>query len=361
MKKFLFTMSALLCIAVSSQAMSYEQARQKALFLADKMAYELNLTEEQYEACYEVNLDYFMRITTMDDLYGDYWMRRNLDLSYILLDWQYQSFINASYFYRPIYWSSGSWRFGIYARYPYRNYYYFGRPVFWTTYRGGHSWHSNGGRSWYRGRSFSNRNYDSRGRGGRGNGYEGMRDDFNRGNYGRGHRFGRDNGSNRSVTTRGQSSTRSTVGSRGFGNLDRANTTRNRPNTSIELNRPTPRGNDTFRQGASTDRQKMYQDRSSVSIERSVGNRVIDRSSSTPSMRNSSPMVTPRRSTPSNDRPARSSVQRQMSTPRISSGATFNRSVGTPSVRSGSRGGSIGGGSRSGGFPSGSSQHGGRR
>ena len=60
MKKMLMTLMAMLTIAVSASAMSYEQARNEALFLTDKMAYELNLTDEQYEACYEINLDYLM-------------------------------------------------------------------------------------------------------------------------------------------------------------------------------------------------------------------------------------------------------------------------------------------------------------
>ena len=133
-------MTALLTFTLSARAMSYEQARQQALFLTDKMAYELNLTEEQYEAAYEVNLDYLMSVNTQADLYGMYWTQRNLDLSYILLDWQYNAFVAASYFYRPLYWDAGYWHFGIYARYPYRDYFYFGRPHFWNVYRGGHSW-----------------------------------------------------------------------------------------------------------------------------------------------------------------------------------------------------------------------------
>ena len=36
------------------------------------MAYELNLTDDQYEAAYEVNLDYLMGVDTYDDLYGIY-------------------------------------------------------------------------------------------------------------------------------------------------------------------------------------------------------------------------------------------------------------------------------------------------
>ena len=95
MKKIIIALTALLTMAVNANAMSYEQARQEALFLTDKMAYELNLTEDQYEAAYEINLDYLMSVDTRDDLYGTYWTRRNLDLSYILLDWQYNAYVAA--------------------------------------------------------------------------------------------------------------------------------------------------------------------------------------------------------------------------------------------------------------------------
>ena len=151
MKKMLMTLMAMLTIAVSASAMSFEQARNEALFLTDKMAYELNLTDEQYEACYEINLDYLMGVTGRNDVFGVYWERRNLDLSYILLDWQWNAFIAASYFYRPLYWEAGYWHFGIYARYPHRDYFYFGRPHFYATYRGGHAWHIHGDRGYYYG------------------------------------------------------------------------------------------------------------------------------------------------------------------------------------------------------------------
>ena len=39
-------------IMADANAMSFAQAREQALFLTDKMAYELNLSEEQYEAAY---------------------------------------------------------------------------------------------------------------------------------------------------------------------------------------------------------------------------------------------------------------------------------------------------------------------
>ena len=180
-------MALLLTVALSTMAMSYEQARDRALFLTDKMAYELNLNDEQYEAAYEVNLDYLMSISTYDDLYGTYWTRRNMDLSYILFDWQYNAFCSAAYFYRPLIWTDGVWRFTIYARYPNRTYFYFGRPAFYATYYGGHSWHRNGGRSWYHGRTFGPRPGESR---------FGMRDRYDRGDFRgqRGHDRRHDNG-----------------------------------------------------------------------------------------------------------------------------------------------------------------------
>ena len=243
MKKMMFTLMAFLTIAVNASAMSYEQAREEALFLTDKMAYELNLTDAQYEAAYEINLDYLMGVTSQYDVYGPYWERRNLDLSYILFSWQWDLYRAAHYFYRPLFWERGIWHFGIYARYPHRDYFYFGRPHFYTTYRGGHSWRMNNGRSFYEGRrdfyrpghitrdnhfgmrsgwdrgdyrpqpgggrpssthvtggdnrgSFGNGNHGSFGNGNRG-GYDGNRggyDNGNRGGYDNGNRGGYDNG-----------------------------------------------------------------------------------------------------------------------------------------------------------------------
>ena len=210
MKKLIIALVAMFCMTfTTASAMSYEQARQQALFLTDKMAYELNLTDDQYEAAYEVNLDYLMGVDTYDDLYGVYWRQRNLDLSYILLDWQYRNFCAASYFYRPLYWDGGFFHFGIYARYPRRDYFFFGRPHFYTVYCGGHSWRMNGGRSWYHGRQFGAPRPESR------EPHFGMRDSFNRGDYGRGKTFGNMNR---------QSSTRTTVTrDRQFGNVNRPN------------------------------------------------------------------------------------------------------------------------------------------
>lgn len=183
--------------AVAASAMSYSQAREQALFLTDKMAYELNLTDDQYEAAYEINLDYLLSVNSDDELYGDYWRWRNIDFSYVLLDWQYRMFCEAAYFYRPLYFSAGVWHFAIYARYPHRDYFYFHRPTVYVSYRGGHSWRQNNGSSWYNGRTFGSR------RGG--DAHFGMRDGFKRGDYGRGNRQSFGSRGNRQVESKGNS------------------------------------------------------------------------------------------------------------------------------------------------------------
>ncbi|MDD5861274.1 MAG: hypothetical protein PUD15_01750 [Prevotella sp.] len=224
MKKLILSLVAFFCLALSASAMDYEDARQQALFLTDKMAYELNLTDDQYEAAYEINLDYLMSINNYDDLYGLYWRQRNRDLEYILAATQWNAYLNSLYFYRPLYWDAGCWHFRIYARYPVRDYYFFGEPSFCFVYRGGHSWRMNGGRSWYAGRSWGPRP-------GERDRYVGMRDGFNRGDYGRGwnasnpqnnRTFGQPRTFGNFRTFGGPSSTRTTV-NRNFNNNTNVN------------------------------------------------------------------------------------------------------------------------------------------
>ena len=365
MKKLMMTLIAMVSMTISAQAMSYEQAREQALFLTDKMAYELNLTEDQYEAAYEVNLDYLLGVESQADLYGDYWIRRNLDLSYILLDWQYNAFCAASYFYRPLYWDAGYWHFGIYARYPHRTYFYFGRPSFWYTYRGGHAWHRVGGRGWYHGRTFGRdhriatnhrgfgmRNGFDRGdfRGRSGN-FSPNNRDYNRGN--RSIERGRSNGSfNRSDRNMNRGD-RSIDRSRSNGSFNRGNRDINRSNGSIERSRSNSSG--SFNRGNSTMRSRGNSDGvyNRMSSTRQANRLEIDRSS-----RSSNHSFSTNRSSVS-----RSSSIGRSSAPSRSSGSFSSgshRSSGSFSSGGHRGGGSFGGGSHShGGGHSGG--HGGRR
>lgn len=251
MKRMIIALVAMFMMTfTTASAMSYKQARQQALFLTDKMAYELNLTEDQYEAAYEVNLDYLMSVDTYDDLYGAYWRQRNMDLSYILLDWQYRTYLNATYFYRPLYWNAGYWHFVIYARYPRRDYFYFGCPHFYVSYRGGHSWRVNGNRSWYHGKRFGGPHPGGHSR-------VGMRDRFNRGDYGRGRSFGNLNRENRPQMNP----------NRGFGNASRPNN-----NAGFGNSNDRPQNNGGFGNSNSRPNRGFGSSNSSTSNNRGFGN-----------------------------------------------------------------------------------------
>ncbi len=105
MKRFILSLLIPMVMAVSAGAMSYEEARQRAWFLTDKMAYELNLTPEQYDRAYQVNLDYLMSLRSPSDYSsGRYWKFRDADLRCILFDWQYSLYASLDYFFRPIRW-----------------------------------------------------------------------------------------------------------------------------------------------------------------------------------------------------------------------------------------------------------------
>ena len=150
----LMTLVMMMTIAISAAAMPYNTARNEALFLADKMAYELGLTATQYEAVYEINLDYLLNVDTRADVFGFWWEVRNRDLRYVLSTWQYDRFMASEWFYRPVIWGTGGWTFSIYTRYGVGRM-FFDRPAVFVTFKGGHS-HRSG--SFYSGHHFDKPN-----------------------------------------------------------------------------------------------------------------------------------------------------------------------------------------------------------
>lgn len=147
MKRYLMTILAVVLTTFAVKAMPYEMAREEALYLTDKMAYELNLNERQYEYAYEINLDYLMSLDRAEDAYGMYLTFRNNDLRHILYDWQWSLFATVDYFFRPVSWRYGRWYYPVYGYYS-RNYYYYSRPAVYHNYRGGHG-HSYYDRGFY--------------------------------------------------------------------------------------------------------------------------------------------------------------------------------------------------------------------
>ena len=141
MKKMM-TLAMMMTIAIRAAAMTYTEARNEALFLSDKMAYELGLSNAQYEAVYEINFDYFYSVNSRYDVNGVYWSRRNLDLSYVLTAYQFNLYTTMDYFYRPLDWYNGAWHFTVYGRYTNRNHFYRSRPTVYVTYTGGRNRHT---------------------------------------------------------------------------------------------------------------------------------------------------------------------------------------------------------------------------
>ncbi len=141
MKRYIITLATMLITCISTYAMSYEKARQEALYLTDKMAYELNLDNQQYNDAYEINLDYFMSIRSERDLYADYLSHRLTDLRYILHSWQYDLMLRTDYFIRPLIWRAGSWLFPIYSYYSRGHMFFHRPPAVYYHYKGGHGHH----------------------------------------------------------------------------------------------------------------------------------------------------------------------------------------------------------------------------
>lgn len=141
----------MLAVSIPSMgAMSISKMRENARFLTDRMAYELHLSQMQYDDVYEVNYDFINSVRyIMDDVvrgygyavdrYYDYLDYRNEDLRWILSSSQYHFFMRVDYFYRPIYTTHNNWLFRIYDIYHDVKHFYFGKPRHYKTYSGGHS------------------------------------------------------------------------------------------------------------------------------------------------------------------------------------------------------------------------------
>ena len=136
--KRLMIMAMMMAMTITANAMNYIAAKHEALFLSDKMAYELDLTAAQYEAVYEINLDYLMSLNGHGDVFGIWWDRRNADLRFVLTPWQYDKYVALNHFYRPVAWKAGGWTFAVYTHYD-RGRFYNAHPTVFVTYKGGHN------------------------------------------------------------------------------------------------------------------------------------------------------------------------------------------------------------------------------
>ena len=150
MKKMFVTLAIALLAMSQVFAMSVSNIRETARFLSDRMAWELDMTPQQYDDCYEINYDFLFAVNPiLDDvargymsainIYYTYLDWRNDDLRYILNAVQYNRFLQLEYFYRPIYTYQGHWRFRVYQIYNNPKFFYFDAPTVFRVYAGGHS------------------------------------------------------------------------------------------------------------------------------------------------------------------------------------------------------------------------------
>ncbi|MDY4614339.1 MAG: hypothetical protein SO411_01310, partial [Bacteroidaceae bacterium] len=148
MKRLILTLT-ILCTTLGAAAMSKSKIRTSARFLTDRMAYELDLTPRQYDDFYEINYDFLYEANlVMDDvmrgyrdaIYYYYTLldRRNEDASYVLTYYQYRKFMQADYFYRPIFSTGKKWNLRIYVTYTNHKFFYYDAPSHYNTYRGEH-------------------------------------------------------------------------------------------------------------------------------------------------------------------------------------------------------------------------------
>ena len=163
MKRILFILLVVTASTTVMAGMSTSKVRKETRVLTDKMAYELDLNNPQYNDVYEINYDFIYSLRNIMDyvVRGDEWALddyyealdiRNDDLRWVLSDVQYRRFLGAEYFYRPIYVTGGRWNFRIYINYPNRSLFYFGVPYHYRTYCGAHYRPHIHHTSYYRGR-----------------------------------------------------------------------------------------------------------------------------------------------------------------------------------------------------------------
>ena len=161
-KRFLILfMMALCCVILPVSASRLGDIRMNARFLTDRMAYELRLSNRQYNDIFEINYDFFYNVDPYIDRmsYGDpyaldkyyrYLDERNDDIRWVLSRKHYVRFMRMEHFFLPIYAVNRVCYIRVYNIYPNRTHFYYGRPSHYHSYHGGHCRHHHGGISFYK-------------------------------------------------------------------------------------------------------------------------------------------------------------------------------------------------------------------
>ncbi|MBQ9649887.1 MAG: hypothetical protein IJV25_05640 [Prevotella sp.] len=136
MKKIMMTLAMMVTIVTSAAAMTFNEAREHALFLTDKMAYELGLSTAQINNVYEINYDFVIAVAIQGQPFSACQSRRDMDMRFVLSDYQYHLYKKTKYFYHPMSSSRNVWSFSIYNYYTDRGRMYSTQPSHYKDYRG---------------------------------------------------------------------------------------------------------------------------------------------------------------------------------------------------------------------------------
>jgi len=164
----------------NSFAMSVEQSRNEALFLTDKMAYELGLSNYQWDDVYEINYDFFRSLGYVTSNYNYAERLRERKLMYVLTGAQWAEYCRMTYFTVPVTVVNGNWHFSVYSRYDRGKFFDRNHNVI-HTYRGNRS----GWENYYSNRHVTSHNNSHNGfNNGNHNGFNnGNHNGYNNGNH----------------------------------------------------------------------------------------------------------------------------------------------------------------------------------
>lgn len=162
-RRFRLLVMAFVTVLFVTPAFAFDlgDVRLNARFLTDRMAFELNLNQRQYNDLYEINYDFFVNVNPYIsamarydvraiDAYYRYLDERNDDLRWILPSAAYVKFMSIDYFFRPICAMNNMCYIRVYKAYPDRHFFYFGLPPHYYTYSGAHGRKHCGGISFYK-------------------------------------------------------------------------------------------------------------------------------------------------------------------------------------------------------------------
>lgn len=153
---------ALLCQSNTIFAVDDKQIREEARFVADKMAYQFNMDNDQLADVYEINYDFLKAIYPLTDalIAGDekaitqYYVfldRRNTDLVWLMNAEMYTAFLSMENLFRPVYVKNGTVQLRIYDAHN-KGKFFKGKPKGYSKYNGEHGFSKYPKNSFYQGR-----------------------------------------------------------------------------------------------------------------------------------------------------------------------------------------------------------------